>query len=215
MWIFHNIFLITSVGLYSPHCRAAGFADQTSSSGSQAKRGSFHIPLWTDQRKIPVVEYTASRSQRSLRGIVIFILVVATVRGNSSSLVLEDCPGMPQTTSCEQFYWCARIPTLYTVCLPPPGVHLPYQYLWHSCSTGLINIISIIPKGDILQIFQISHVLQRTVMTQSRRINTTLQGKVVKCAGLWVPWEYKEFLTLLKTGVKKNMPQIKSVYLSP
>ena len=52
-------------------------------------------------------------------------------------------------------------------------------------------------------------------MTQSRRINTTLQGKVVKCAGLWVPWEYKEFLTLLKTGVKKNMPQIKSGYLPP
>lgn len=70
------------------------------------------------------------------------------------------------------------------------------------------------PKGDILQIFQISHVPQRTVMTQSRRINTTLQGKVVNCAGLWVPWECKEFLTLLKTGVK-NMPQIKSGYLPP
>ena len=214
MWIFHSIFLITSVGFYSPHCRAAGFADRTSSSASQAKRGSVHIPLWTDQRKIPVVEYTASRSQRSLRGIVIFILVVGTVRGNSSSLVLEGCPGMPQTTGREQFCWCARIPTLYTVCLPP-RVHLPYQDLWQSCSTGLINIINIIPKGDIRQIFQISHVLQRTVMTQSRRINTTLQGKVVKCAGLWVPWEYKEFLTLLKTGVKKNMPQIKSGYLPP
>ena len=49
------------------------------------------------------------------------------------------------------------------------------------------------PKGDILQIVWISHVLQKTVMTQSRRINTTLQGKVVNCVELWVPGNTMSF----------------------